>query len=530
MNRPRSPFFLRLIAPALLLACFLLPLRAIAQSDGDSPFTFEHLANATYLSEFGADGTVTLVDGRYEAPAAEGSASDLAVELSEFVSEGDLDGDGVDEAAVVLVSSGGGSGSFYQLAVVAASSDGLVNVATAPLGDRVKIISFTVEDGAVAVNMLTQGPDDPMCCPSNEVLRIYRLDGDELLLASETEFGAQEPETPALEPDTDPTTALLRLGGGEGRWLDPMLVGVMSGVAAGGESVDAASLDAECVGTLPATPDVVVEWTPDANVTTLRFFTLSAGDPVLAVVTPAGELLCGDDFSPLDLNPLLEVSAPAAGRYAIFVGAQEAQPAAPALLVITGGDADPATFALGQLFARHVPTDEAAAERAKLAAAEALTLDDGPEPIEIAAGDAPLTATVEAGGDLAAFELELGNALCTGWVSAEPAARFAWSGEGEALNLFVESEIDTTLLVRTPDGAWLCADDGMPALADDEVDAEDADNAEASEPNLNPQIVTEPVEGVYAVWVGAFAAEDAAEATLTVSDDTALLPATLVAE
>lgn len=530
MNRPRSPFLLRLVAPALLLACFLLPLRALAQSDDESPFSFEQLANTTYLSEFGADGTVTLVDGRYEAPAAEGSASDLTVELSEFVSEGDLDGDGVNESAVVLVSSGGGSGSFYQLAVLAAGGDGLVNVAAAPLGDRVKIISFTVEDGAVAVNMLTQGPEDPMCCPSYEVLRTYVLEGDELLLASETEFGAQAPESPTLDPDAEPMTAQLRLGGGEGSWLDPMLVGVMSGVAAGGSSVDAASLDVECFGMLPATPDVVLEWTPDATVTTLRFFTLSAGDPVLAVATPAGELLCADDFSPLDLNPLLEVSEPKAGRYAIFVGAQEEQPAAPALLVITGGSADPATFALGQLFARHVPTDEAAAERAKLATADVLTLDDGPEPIEIAAGDAPLTTTVEAGGELAAFELELGNALCTGWVSAEPVARFAWSGEGEALNFFVESELDTTLLVRTPDGAWLCADDGMPVLADDAAAAEETEDAEAGELSLNPQLILEPVEGIYAVWVGAFDAEVTAEATLTVSDDAALLPATLVAE
>lgn len=523
---------------ALLAGCQIFGVELLAQTDDESPFTFDHLANLTYLSEFGEDGTVTLSDGLFEAPAADGSAATVSVMLSEFVAEGDLDGDGVAEAAVVLVSNGGGSGSFHDLALVVAGGDGLANVATAPLGDRVEILNFTIDDGLVVVDMLTQGPEDPMCCPSLEVARRYSFDGEALLLESEVEQAAAAPDDVALQPDADPATALLTLGGAEGSWLDPMLVGVISGVAAGGEEVDATGLGSDCVGVLPAAPDVVVDWTADANVASLRFFLLSAGDPVLAVVTPAGDLLCADDFSPLVLDPMLEVSAPEAGRYAIFVGAQEGQPASPALLVMTGGTADPATFALNQLLARPVSNvegeeaDEAATALPTLSAADALLLDGGPEPLALSADEA-LTLTVDAGGPVAAFELALSNPLCTGFVESAPVARFEAAAAGEALNLFVESEADTTLVVRAPDGSWLCADDSPAVAADaEEADAaaSDAPNEEAAAeagPNLNPQLLAESMEGIYSVWVGAFAADEVAPATLTISSDNALLPALL---
>ena len=50
------------------------------------------------------------------------------------------------------------------------------------LGDRVQIKSLHIENGEIVVDMLTQGPDDPMCCPTQYVSKRYVLESGELVL------------------------------------------------------------------------------------------------------------------------------------------------------------------------------------------------------------------------------------------------------------------------------------------------------------------------------------------------------------
>ena len=145
-------------------------------------FTREALGNLTYLSDFGEDGTVQLTNGQYAAPAAEGSASQVRVGLSNFAAFGDLNGDGVDEAAVILVSSGGGSGVFYDLAVVMDKNGTLTNVAVDNLGDRVQIKGLQIANGEIVVSLITHAPEDPMCCPTQNTVLHYQLLGDQLTL------------------------------------------------------------------------------------------------------------------------------------------------------------------------------------------------------------------------------------------------------------------------------------------------------------------------------------------------------------
>ena len=97
------------------------------------------------------DGPVTLVDGLWEgAPFAPGGASRPSVGLAEdFQISGDLDGDGAPETVVVLWQSSGGSGTFDYLAVVGRRRAALVNLGTAPLGDRVQIRDARVDQPLV---------------------------------------------------------------------------------------------------------------------------------------------------------------------------------------------------------------------------------------------------------------------------------------------------------------------------------------------------------------------------------------------
>jgi heat shock protein HslJ len=144
--------------------------------------TLDALRNATYLSEWEESGVITLTDGRYEGePYVEGSATRLVVTLISPVAFGDLNGDGTDDATVILVSNPGGSGTFYDLAAVAEQDGELVNVATTSLGDRADIKSLVIEDGQIVLEMVTHGPDDPMCCPTQIVRNTYALEGGELV-------------------------------------------------------------------------------------------------------------------------------------------------------------------------------------------------------------------------------------------------------------------------------------------------------------------------------------------------------------
>lgn len=149
------------------------------------PLTLEALKNAAYFSEWPADGVAQLVDGKYQEEYEEGAASELFIVFTDMYAFGDLDGDGVEDAAVVLATSGGGSGLFMSLEAVINDGGTPHHVATAFLGDRVELKSISIESGVITVDMVTHGPDDPMCCPTLEVTQEYELQGDQLVQPSE---------------------------------------------------------------------------------------------------------------------------------------------------------------------------------------------------------------------------------------------------------------------------------------------------------------------------------------------------------
>jgi len=143
----------------------------------------EALENLEYRSEWTASGTAPLTDGEYSEAAAPGSATKNVTKLYK-AAFGDTT-DGQPFAAVILVTDPGGSGTFYDLAAVAVQDGKLAHVASAFLGDRVKIESLVVENGEVVVEMVKQGPDDPMCCPTQRVVERYALQNELVQVSSE---------------------------------------------------------------------------------------------------------------------------------------------------------------------------------------------------------------------------------------------------------------------------------------------------------------------------------------------------------
>lgn len=139
--------------------------------------TREQLGNLSYPSELGPHGHVQLKSGVFEAQESDDATAHLVVRLTDHIAEGDLNGDGRSDAAVILESDSGGSGSFMDLAAVLNMPNGPEPVAVIDLGDRTEIRKMAYADGKVQIELIGHGPDDPVCCPTQVQQREYRFDG-----------------------------------------------------------------------------------------------------------------------------------------------------------------------------------------------------------------------------------------------------------------------------------------------------------------------------------------------------------------
>ncbi len=166
-------FALMLLFLTSLAACGLM------RSEPPQPLTVEMLKNAEYHVDFIPGDVAKLTDGEYREEYVTDTGMHLVAmvhfELYEF---GDLNGDGVEDAAVILSANAGGSGTLVTLEAVINDKGVPRQVATAslPLGSWAKSV-FT-EAGEITVDMVTVGPGDAFCCPTMETTQKYRLEGD----------------------------------------------------------------------------------------------------------------------------------------------------------------------------------------------------------------------------------------------------------------------------------------------------------------------------------------------------------------
>jgi hypothetical protein len=149
------------------------------------------LQNAAYtLPEL---GTLQLSRGRYE-----NQQTQVTVHLMNqtgMVQFGDLNGDGREDALTVLTVRKGSDVLTYLVAALN-QNDRLQPTAPLFLGDGVQIKSMVIESGQVKANLLTPAPEDPICCPTQNVTRTYRLNYQ---LVQEAEAVANPPEGDRLQ-------------------------------------------------------------------------------------------------------------------------------------------------------------------------------------------------------------------------------------------------------------------------------------------------------------------------------------------
>lgn len=140
--------------------------------------TLKEIKNASYSGIEGLKGSVKLVDGKWKGrPYKKGSASRPVVSLiGDFRITGDLDGDGTDDAVVLLNYAPGGTGQLLHLALMARKKGKIQNLATVLIGDRVQIRDVRIEQKRIFVDVIQAGPKDAMCCPGEVTTREWTLE------------------------------------------------------------------------------------------------------------------------------------------------------------------------------------------------------------------------------------------------------------------------------------------------------------------------------------------------------------------
>jgi len=164
--------------------------------------TEEALRSATYLSGISDAGTVTLENGYYQTMGVESSRPiEVLLQMSAL---GDLDGDGDDDAAVVLLEDMGTQGSrYFQLHALLGENGEPNAVARRLLGDKIRINSLAVDSGVVFVGIGGQVEADSMG-PEPQVLRmVLTTRGLEQLPPEHSALAPPGPRAAAAGPPAD---------------------------------------------------------------------------------------------------------------------------------------------------------------------------------------------------------------------------------------------------------------------------------------------------------------------------------------
>ncbi|CAN5462567.1 hypothetical protein BH23BAC4_BH23BAC4_14480 [soil metagenome] len=242
------------------------------------------------------------------------------------------------------------------------------------------------------------------------------------------------------------------------------------GLTAGGNDRNPIS-GTGCVGYIHSgAPDYNVSYRA-GNVFDLYIYAESTVDTALLVYGPDGRWYCNDDGLG-NLDPLLRFQNPASGVYSVWVATFRADNESAATLFVS--ELNPLERTTSTNTSSTVPCI-------------------GCEPysgtLNLSAGfrPDPIVQRVAAGGQT---RNPIQGSECRGYIDmGAPDVNLQYRAGSLPLSIYVESNIDTTLLINAPDGQWYCDDDGGRGL--------------------NPLLVfSRPQSGVYNIWVGTYTASN----------------------
>jgi hypothetical protein len=145
--------------------------------------------NATYIID---SNQIALVNGASEQLASPGSATKIITKNWNDPTMGDLNSDGLNDAAFIVTYDSGGSGTFYY--AVAALQDGQTNKAIGTngilIGDRIAPQNLSISKGIITINYVDRKPGEPFSVPpSVGVTKYLKLTGTNLIELNQKELG-----------------------------------------------------------------------------------------------------------------------------------------------------------------------------------------------------------------------------------------------------------------------------------------------------------------------------------------------------
>lgn len=115
--------------------------------------------NATFIIE----GTrICLLNGRFEKEAAPGSAMKIKTCVFGKPAYGDIDGDGYEDAAMVIVHDPGGSGRFFYVVAALKVNGAYHGTNGVLLGDRISPQDIKIRNSVVVANYADRRPEESM--------------------------------------------------------------------------------------------------------------------------------------------------------------------------------------------------------------------------------------------------------------------------------------------------------------------------------------------------------------------------------
>ncbi len=146
-------------------------------SPAQASLSVEQIRNASFIliDSDQVRQNVILQDGQFQNEVHPDQAGYINLTLMDKIAFGDLNGDGLEDAAVIMVENFGGSGQFASLATFLNQNGKPRLAARTMIDDRPIFQDIAIKDGAILLNVTVHGPNDPMCCPNQPTVRVYRL-------------------------------------------------------------------------------------------------------------------------------------------------------------------------------------------------------------------------------------------------------------------------------------------------------------------------------------------------------------------
>lgn len=166
-----------ILALILVLAAstaVLAPARAAEKICNALPLSTKALMNGTYVCP-DHKGPIKLKNGQAAGKFPEDPSFGGWMCQIDKIGLGDINGDGVGDAAVILGYNGGGSGYFVHLVAMINKSGRAAQGDSYDLGDRVEVKDVKIANQKVTVTMMDHAPDEGLAMASLKKVLTFQL-------------------------------------------------------------------------------------------------------------------------------------------------------------------------------------------------------------------------------------------------------------------------------------------------------------------------------------------------------------------